>query len=276
MKQHVPAPERRPGKSGKKMKRKRRMPWRLIGLLILVLVVAGGVLLFAPVFRIRSVVITGNELVSKDEIVKAMGNVDENLFRFSGGQLKKQLMTIPGIRDVKVHKKLPDQLELEIVETYALASIQTDHGTLYLDNQGIITKQYNEETNRMVPFPLETQGMNLKEGEALSSDTRFLDVLLQLRRAEWSGKVTKVRFETTPAVAIMYNDIVIQFGTPDDIIAKFSRLKVVLNEIEKSEVRAQEILLDQGKNPIVVTQDAQSELPKASEAAPTKNTEGEP
>ena len=112
MKQHVPAPERRPGKSGKKMKRKRRMPWRLIGLLILVLVVAGGVLLFAPVFRIRSVVITGNELVSKDEIVKAMGNVDENLFRFSGGQLKKQLMTIPGIRDVKVHKKLPDQLEL--------------------------------------------------------------------------------------------------------------------------------------------------------------------
>ena len=50
------------------------------------------------------------------------------------------------------------------------------------------------------------------------------------------------------------------------IIHKFTDLDAVLREIEKKGVKAQEIILDEGQNPIVVTGNGQRISPDAKES----------
>lgn len=254
----------------RQQRRRKRMAF-LIGLLFFVAVIA-YVLTHASVFRIQSVRVEGNKVLSDREVMNALGDVDSNIFTFPTKRWQERLRQVEGIEDASFSRELPNRLVVKIKENFVLGVFESAGRPYYVNEQGKITDHYLPEKNRIKPVVLEKEVEKIGIGEDFFSDARELEFLSTLQDTQLVDNVSKVRFEKPQHIVIMYNDIVIRFGQPNDIIHKFTDLDAVLREIEKNGVKAQEIILDEGQNPIVVTGNGQRILPDEKESG--KGTQG--
>lgn len=244
----------RPRRQGKKKKKRSLL---FIGIILLLVFLLSLFFFLAPIFQIHSVRIEGNRLVSKDEIMEALGPVESNLFVFDAQRATERLLGVNGIESVSFGRELPDRLVVRVDETYVIASLQHGDKTLYLNEEGVLTETFNAQKNRIRPFPITVGGEIPSVGNPLFEDARNLELLLSLAASPLQGGISKVSFESASSVDIMYNDLIIHFGVPNDILKKISDSAAVIRALEKNQVKAREILLDQGQNPIVVTEDRQ-------------------
>ncbi|WP_071705685.1 cell division protein FtsQ/DivIB [Murdochiella vaginalis] len=251
-------------------RRKKWLPF-LFGLLILSILVA-LFLTHAPFFRIQSVRVEGNTVLTDREVMNALGDVDSNIFTFPTKRWEERLHSLEGIEEVEFSRELPNRLVVRIKENFVLGVFESAGRPYYVDEQGKITDRFVPEKNRIKPIALEKEVEKIGIGENYFSDARQLAFLSTLQSTQLVEGVTKVRFEKSQGIVIMYNDIVIRFGEPNDIIHKLTDLAAVLREIENKGVKAQEIILNEGQNPIVVTGNGRQTTPGATE--PKKGTEG--
>ncbi len=256
--------------AGRHQHRKRVQRRKKIVLFFLCLLIVGSILFFvltrAPFFRIQSVRVEGNKVLTDREVMNALGDVDSNIFTFPTKRWKERLSQVEGIADAEFSRELPNRLVVKVKENFVLGVFTSAGRLYYVDEQGKITDHYVPEKNRLKPVVLEKEVEKIGIGEDFFSDARELEFLSTLQDMQLVDQVSKVRFEKPQRIVIMYNDIVIRFGRPNDIIHKFTDLDAVLREIEKKGVKAQEIILDEGQNPIVVTGNGQRISPDAKES----------
>ena len=242
---------------------------------LLLLALAAAMVVFllkAPFFKIHSVRVDGNRVVRDEDLVHALGDTNQNILTFPAEKWRERARALEGVADVTFERELPDRLVIHVKESYVLGVFVYAGRQYYVDAQGKITDHYNPDLNRIKPIPLEKELASMRLGEDFFEDSRELDFLSTLHETRMAEKVSKVRFEKPQAIVIMYNDIEIRFGAPNDIIHKFTDLAAVLQEVENKGVNAQEILLEEGKHPIVVTKNGQQVLPESSESQ--EETEG--
>lgn len=248
-----------------------------VGVGVVIVALALSLLLFvSPFFRIQEVRIEGNTLVPEEEIVEALGAVDTNLFLFPNDRARERLVTLDGIANVTFGRELPSRLVVRIEESYILAQVEANGQTLYVDEKGIVRDVYRAESNRLRPLVLELEVSVPPVGEALFSDERPVDFLRELALSPLAENVQKVQIDAAQNIDFMYNTLIIRFGLPNDIHRKLADALAVIKEITSKGIRAEEILLDAGENPIVVTDDATSEQPSSSTLPTEEETEGEP
>jgi len=101
-------------------------------------------------FRVRSVVITGNEHLTDDEL-KSMAGIssDENLFRISSSKISSKLAASPWIRSVAVRKEFPDRLLIQISEAEPFALLDMKGKLFIVDDTGTMLEELK---NIAVPF----------------------------------------------------------------------------------------------------------------------------
>lgn len=101
-------------------------------------------------FRVRSVVITGNEHLT-DEELKGMAGIstDENLFRMSSSRISSKLAASPWIRSVAVRKEFPDRLLIQITEAEPFALLDMKGKLFIVDDRGTMLEELR---NIAVPF----------------------------------------------------------------------------------------------------------------------------
>jgi cell division protein FtsQ len=101
-------------------------------------------------FRVRSVVITGNEHLTDDEL-KGMAGIgaDENLFRISSSRMSSKLAASPWIRSVAVRKEFPDSLLIQISEAEPFALLDMRGKLFIVDDKGTMLEELR---NIAVPF----------------------------------------------------------------------------------------------------------------------------
>lgn len=265
----------REGRRPRRMRKRRRFwPWMLA--IAIVAVALALVLFLSPFFRIKEVRIEGNTLVPNDEIMGQLGPMDTNLFLFPNDRARERLTAIDAISNVTFGRELPDRLVVRVEESYVLASIEREGQTLYLDDKGKVTDQYRAETNRIRPLALALEGTLPSVGESPFSDERPLAFLRALSVSPLAENVRKVQIDAAQNIDFMYNNLMIRFGPPNDIHRKLADAVAVVKEISTKGIRAEEILLDAGENPIVVTDDAQSEGLTSAPSQAKGEMEGEP
>lgn len=250
-KKEDPEKPERPEKPVKKKKPLSARSWILI--IVLFIALTATLLLRHKAFNIRYIRVAGNTVLSDEEIIDQLGNGKKNIFLCSKSDIKKKLLEVPGIRSVSVKKELPNKLIVKVEEAYILAESDQEP-PLLIDNEGIVLNKIPEGySSRIKPIRVSFPERKLELGKNFSDDPREMEFLKSISHSKISDEVKKVVFNNENNIDIILNDVKVYFGSLNNISEKISTLTAVYNEIQRKDVDAKEIILNQGKNPIVVT-----------------------
>ena len=101
-------------------------------------------------FHVRSVVITGNEHLSDEELKNMAGlSSNENLFSVSGRRISSKMTESPWIRSVAVRKDFPDRLLIHIREAEPFALLDMKGKLFIVDDRGAMLEELRDIA---VPF----------------------------------------------------------------------------------------------------------------------------
>lgn len=213
-------------------------------------------LLHHKVFNIKYVRVIGNDTIPSNEVIEKLGDMNRNIFRFSEKEAISKISDIKGVKNVEVEKSYPNRIVISLEENYILAFYEKNDKKYYFDKNGLCVEGNEENyTDRFLPIAVDGKFKNIGIGNLISSDERILQLLSKLRTSKIVGKIKKVNFEKIDNIDIMYKDIIVHFGSPDDLINKIKVLEAVIDDIEAKKLDAVEIILNEGSNPIVVTKE---------------------
>jgi cell division protein FtsQ len=117
----------------------------VLPVLMAVAVIYMGSGIVKSVFRVRSVVITGNEHLTDDELkTTARLGADENLITLSGRRISAKMMESPWIRSVAVRKEFPDRLLIHISEAEPFALLDMKGKLFIVDDRGTMLEELRD------------------------------------------------------------------------------------------------------------------------------------
>lgn len=244
---------------------KKRRPRRWIIGLFIILLLAGGTafVLTSKHFVIQYVNVEGNTLLTDREVVGKMGPVGGNIFLYSPKEAILNLQKVEGIQEVKIDKEIPNRINVLIREAFVLARIKGDPPHL-LDNQGIVLESGDTDviSGRVKPLKVVWEKGKIETGKAISDDPRDIDLLTALLKTKISENIKQVNFDKSGNIDIIYKDILVHFGKADDIFKKINNLTAALKEIRTKSISAKEIIIKDGKEMIVVTENKDADTEK--------------
>ena len=132
----------------KRKKRAKRIKTILKLLLLLGIIIGSTVFaLTSPIFNIKEIEVVNNSSVTSEEIESLSGlKKGENLFRFLGSQVAKNIKENPYIKDIKISRKIPSKVQIMVEERVASFSVSFMGTYAYIDTQGYILK-ISEDSN---------------------------------------------------------------------------------------------------------------------------------
>ncbi|MDR7857191.1 FtsQ-type POTRA domain-containing protein [Tissierella sp.] len=243
----------------KKMRR-RRFLFRL--LLLMALIVTMFVLaLNTDFFIIDNIKVLGSNKTSKDIIISASSiTIGENQFKISTSDGEKNIDKIPYVKEVKIKRKFPKGIIIEIIERKELFQIKELSSFALIDIDGYILDIVSTE-NHILPLINGYDIGDNKVGDNIFSEEEnkgIIDFILEGNNLSLLGKMKSIDLVDTNNVNFLLNEsIIVAFGTLDDVKYKLNLLNEILKDIEKKQISCKMILMNKGDNPIIVLNDSE-------------------
>lgn len=124
-------------------------------------------------FVVDSIEVYGNEIVQEEDVLAVVSSYQgSNLFSFSVGSIEEQLeLSSVFTKQAYVRKKLPDTLEIEIVERVPQLVLITFEGVFLFDDEYRVIFIFSEDSLQLLPF----------ERSILANNADFEDEYVQER-----------------------------------------------------------------------------------------------
>lgn len=185
----------------KERKRKRKIK-RIKFFLKLILFVglASGTIIFAltsPIFNIKDIKVINNNQVQADTIISLSElKTEDNIFKFYGKNVVNKIKENAYIENVKIHRKLPSTIEIEVEERTPKFSVDYMGKYAYINTQGYIL-EIAETNNEMTIIQGATTKEDIQPGNRLCNEdlSRLEDTIKILNSANENnleGKVTSI------------------------------------------------------------------------------------
>ena len=187
-------------------------------------------------FNANRIEISGNTVYTEEQIVEISGvSTGNNLVRLDTAAAEKRLgETLPYIEEVKVLRKLPDAVTIDIVEAVPIANIEYQ-GKYYLvsTNGKILEADLEKPHDDLVivkGFELKTLGL----GDEIGSDDSFKfnifkTITATLERLEFEG-ISEVDITERTDIGLVYDKrIKILLGSSIDLDYKLTAVKTVMD-----------------------------------------------
>ncbi len=144
-----------------KKARRRRLKTAFIFFLIITLLTL-AVMCFTVFFPIKRINVSGSEIYSKSEIIKASKlTTDDNLFVVSEEEIESNIRkALPYVDSVKLKRVLPDAVVLNVTDAREYAYYQTGDSYFILSDSGYILKEQTETPENV--FQIITSGIEGK------------------------------------------------------------------------------------------------------------------
>ncbi len=137
---------------------------------ILVIIAIWGIL-HTRLFGVKNIVIINNNHLTEEEIISISGvNLGDNIYKRSSKEIKDSLFENAYIEDATIKKKLPNTIEINIVERNINYMIQFSDTYVYLNNQGYMLEQTTEKANVPIIVGLSTDQNSVVIGSRLNTD----------------------------------------------------------------------------------------------------------
>lgn len=164
-------------KKTKKMSRGKK----LILFLILIGIIL-AILFSTSLFNIETINVSGNTIVSSDEIISLSGiQKHSNLFRINKSGAIANLKTNAYVEDVFISRKLPNQINIEIEERVPKYMLQFADSYVYVNNQGYMLEISNEKLNIPILIGISTDLSNIEAGNRMNlTDLKKMDMVINI------------------------------------------------------------------------------------------------
>ena len=146
----------------KRRSRNRKIKLAIKIFLLLAIVIGGGIFaLVSPIFNIKEIKVLNNNAVTEETVISLSEiKTDENIFRFISIDAINKVKANPYIEDAKIHRKLPNIVEIEVIEREHNFSVDFLGQYAYINNQGYVLEL--SEDSKQKPI---IQGISTKEEE---------------------------------------------------------------------------------------------------------------
>ena len=160
----------------KKASWKRRVFFLWVLFLILVLVY---VLFFSPIFEIKEIKISGNQVISNEDIYNSLDD-QNNIFLATGDKLTNILINnFPRILSIEINKNIIKKtIDLKIVERKE-AGIFCIKDCYYIDKQGVIFEQAPQTSGTLILAIKDSSNREVKIGKNVI-EKEFMAELIDL------------------------------------------------------------------------------------------------
>ena len=144
-----------------------------------------GLIAFAmisPIFNISEIKVNGNKNISQDKIIFLSDiKLGENLFRINKKEIISCIKQNGYIESVIIKRKIPNKVEINIVERQVNFVIECGSGYAYINNQGYVLEVNSEKYDVPILLGTTTQVEQLIEANRLNSeDLKKLGTVLKI------------------------------------------------------------------------------------------------
>lgn len=239
--------KKKPKKTAKQLeiaKRKRKIIFRFIKWTTLVALVIGGGIYFllSPYFNIKNITTTGNEKITSEEIISLSGiQLNENMFKISGNKIEQAIKTNAYIDSVNLKRKLPDSIELQVVERKPAYMLTIGNAYGYISSQGYILEISKDSLELPIITGFATPKDQVQAGNRLcAEDLEKLNSVIQIIDSANSNEIgkliTKVNIEDKQdyVLELEEENKTVHLGDTSNLSTKMLYIKTVLeNEKDK-------------------------------------------
>lgn len=177
-------------------KKKRRIIFRFVKWTsLLILLIGGGIyFLLSPFFNIKSITIIGNEKIATDEIVSLSGiQLEENIFKVSSSKVEQAIKTNAYIESVQIKRKLPETIEIQIIEREPSYILTLGNAYIYMNTQGYLLEISKEPLKLPVITGFLTPEEQIQEGNRLcAEDLQRLSSVIQIVDSANNNEIRKL------------------------------------------------------------------------------------
>ncbi len=207
-----------------------------ISFAVLVLVVV-FVLMMTPIFNIKTVGVSGNEMITIGSIENNLSVLTgKNLFRVTKGEVKKCLSDVPYIEDVEISKKaFPPTLYVKITEIAPAAYLYVDGVRVVVDSNTKVIDDSGTMPSGNIPQIIGINDVKAQKGKALKiSDIEKANaiktMLLAAQDVNIISRITQIDISNTLTISFKYdNRFDVNCGSSVEIDRKVRMFKEAIN-----------------------------------------------
>lgn len=191
------------------------------------------ILFMTPLFNISRITISGNNVISLEEINSYVGDLNgENLLKVSEDEISARLSNIAYIKEVSINKNyLKTTLDIYIVERVACGCIEESGVYLLFDDEGVVLAQTSEKPEG-IPLVIahtdENAKIDIKIGEPAA--TVLTDSLKLMRQLGILEGVDNFDLTDLSDIKFTYSDrLDVSCGSDIDLDRKLRLFEAMVN-----------------------------------------------
>ncbi len=211
-------------------------------IITIVLIAAGGwlgwqayqTLLHAEMFQIAGVDVKGVKQVSEAELREIAGVfTGRNIFRVDLETAVRRVRANPWVKDVRIYRRLPNRISMEVTERAAFALLDTGAGRYVMDNDGVvIDKIVNGNASAWQLPVVAVRDYRARAGEQVTSEVMAEALMLITEIAErggWPLREVTIKAVSPESLSVLYADHEFKIGA-GNYAEKLSRLAEILSD----------------------------------------------
>ena len=182
-------------------------------------------LFFSETFRVKEVTVTGEQKVSKEQIISTVPL--KNIILLNLREIREEILNkFPQIADLEISREYSDTLNLVILERLGVASLCQEEKCFLLDQEGIIFEMSEVRSPVIRGAEQGSLGEKVIEKEVLS---QILEVNFQLKNLEIPVREFVIVAEDKLVVQVE-GDWQIYLNLQKDMEWQITKLRAVLEE----------------------------------------------
>ncbi|AOT68459.1 cell division protein FtsQ/DivIB [Geosporobacter ferrireducens] len=234
----------------KKVKRKKK---KLVLFVMLLCCIISFIIIFkTDLFCIKTVEVSGNVLLSQEEIIHASGiTLGNQIYKEKIKNVEIGLTQHPYIKFVEVKRKLPNKILIQIEERTEAAAIPFMGAYVFIDENGMILKSELDSGNLKIIQGLEFD--HFMEGEPLEVKDpeklrKALEIVKYIDRMEISIKNIDVS-QSKNYVIRLTDTLICRVGEGNNIDYKLRALEKILLDLKSKDITRGVIDISYDGNP---------------------------
>jgi cell division protein FtsQ len=187
---------------------------------------------------VGNVEVRGNKLLTSEEIYQ-VANIDAriNIFKINGSQVRKRLLQDLRIQEVKVSRKFPATIILDIKERQTVAFVPTNYGFVQVDEQGYVLAALRSIKLMGLPMITGTKQINPKVGDKVDMTLHPVFELLGQLDEETLNSLSEINVANLEAIVIYTVDAIpIKLGDVGRPAEKAQMLNNVLKDVRRQKL----------------------------------------
>lgn len=192
--------------------------------------------MFSPLFNIKEIIVTGNEKITKDEIISlSQINIEENTYKINTKKVENRILENPYIKSVEVKRSLPSGIILTVQERKTTFMIEYGNGYVYVNNQGYILEISSGKLEVPILQGVETAVEELVPGNRLcNEDLKKLSTVNKIMEMAYNNEIanliTRIDMENSQNYKIVLESEqkVAYLGDETELNTKILSIKAIL------------------------------------------------